>query len=391
MDVVDKLDILSRDAQYDLSCACSTKNPAEHRKRDKDNAWLYPVTVANGGSGIMLKTLMTNSCSNDCLYCPLRNTADSPRTGIGSDELASFFIDLAAKRHLIGLFLSSGVMGTADRTMDKLTATAEILRKKYRYRGYIHIKIIPGCSKAAIDKTLSLASAVSLNIETPGANRLARLSQSKNFDRDIIEPLKYISEQTAKGSRYAKIHKTSQFIVGASDETDREILSYTWGMYRRLNFHRLYFSAYQGGLGDPSIPGEQHHRIVGELRMQHSQLFALPEVPSNQDILMREHRLYQSDYLFRCYGFTFDDIDFDQSGNLLFDKDPKQLWADRHPEYYPVSLSKGSKEALLRVPGLGPIFVGRIIKGRSTSIIRTLDDVRLPSHLAMKAKSYICA
>jgi len=388
MDVSEKLDILARDAQYDLSCACSTKNPIEHRRKTKEGNWLYPVTVASGGTGIMLKTLMTNACSNDCRYCPLRQNQDTPRLGLNPEELAAFFMALLTKRPLIGIFLSSGVMGTADATMARLAATAEILRYTYRYKGYIHIKIIPGASQAAIDHVLKLASAVSLNIETPGPEHFSKLSQKKRYQQDIIEPLKYISEQTARGTAHARVSKTSQFIVGASDESDREILGYSWGMYKRLGFDRLYFSAYQSGLGDPSIPGEQRRLSLLEQPPAAGLLLPDPSLASD-GLLKREHRLYQADFLFRQYGFSYDDLLFNNFGNLDLSKDPKQLWAEAHPDFYPVSLGHASKDELLRVPGLGPALVRRIVKERASTTIKTLDSIPMPRYLIEKARPYV--
>ncbi|WP_422478329.1 helix-hairpin-helix domain-containing protein [Pleomorphochaeta sp. DL1XJH-081] len=388
MDTATKLDILARDAQYDLSCACSTKRPQEHRKRTDSGSWLYPVTVASGGSGIMLKTLLSNSCTNDCKYCPLREDTDTRRTSLKPEELASFFMEFQSKRRLIGLFLSSGVIGSADYTMDRLIATAEILRKQYRYRGYIHMKIIPGASTDAIDKALSLSSAVSLNIETPGASHFAKLSESKHYDTDIIGGIKYLSAMTAKGSPFAKVTKTSQFIVGASDETDKEILNYTWAMYRKLGYNRLYYSAYQSGLGDPRIPGEQ----LGLQATPVTQASLFPEIRTaagNPQILMREHRLYQADYLYRQYGFTFNDLLFDQTGNLDLSSDPKLLWARHHPEFFPVSISKASKEDLLKVPGIGPILANRIVTYRKNTPIGSLENLKMPRYLLEKAREYL--
>lgn len=388
MDTASKLDILARDAQYDLSCACSTKRPEEHRKRTETGAWLYPVTVASGGSGIMLKTLLSNACANDCKYCPLRECNDTRRTTLKPEELARFFIDFQSKRHLIGLFLSSGVIGTPDFTMDKLIATAELLRNRYRYRGYIHMKIIPGASKAAIDRVLSLASAVSLNIETPGASHFTQLSEAKNYETDIIGGLTYLSEQTAKGGEHARITKTSQFIVGASDETDREILNYTWAMYRRLGYNRLYYSAYQSGLGDPRIPGER--KISDRDWGNEGLLFPEAAAPKGDGrLLMREHRLYQADYLYRQYGFTFQDLLFDNQGNLDLSTDPKLLWARHHPEFFPVSLSRASKESLLKVPGIGPTLAKRIVDHRRDTPIGALENLRMPKHLLEKARPFL--
>ena len=389
METTDKLDILARDAQYGLSCACSTKRPEEHRKRGDDGSWLYPVTVASGGSGIMLKTLMSNACTNDCKYCPLRENNDTRRTTVQPEELARFFMEFQSKRHLIGLFLSSGVIGSADATMDRLLGTAEILRKQYRYRGYIHLKIIPGASHAAMDKALSLASAVSLNIETPGASHFAKLSEAKVYEQDIIGGLKYLSEQTAKGSPYARVTKTSQFIVGASDESDREILNYTWGMYRRLGYDRLYYSAYQAGLGDPSIPGEIRRQSMPRPVVENLLIPELAAPVGDPTILMREHRLYQADFLYRQYGFSYDDLIFDTAGNLELGADPKMVWALRHPERYPVSVSRATKEELLKVPGIGPAMANRIITHRRSSPIGSLENLRLPNYLLEKAKPFL--
>lgn len=388
MDTSSKLDILARDAQYDLSCACSTKKPEEHRKRGSDGSWLYPVTVASGGSGIMLKTLLSNVCANDCKYCPLREDQDTRRVSIRSDEMARFFIDFQAKRRLVGLFLSSGVIGNADTTMDRLVTTARILRTQYRYRGYIHIKIIPGASEAAMDEALSLASAVSLNIETPGAIHCGKLSSKKNYERDIIGGLRYLSTRTAPGSPYERVGKTSQFIVGASDESDREILGYTWGMYKRLGFDRLYYSAYQAGLGDPSIPGE--HR--GGFDPTASGMLPLAELSAsggNAQVLMREHRLYQAEFLYRLYGFSFEDLLFDQTGNLDLSADPKMVWAKSHPDRFPVSIAKASKEELLKVPGIGPVMARRIITHRRQTPIGSIENLGLPRHLLERARPFL--
>ncbi len=392
MDTQEKLDILARDAQYDLSCACSTNKPEEHRKRSVDgDRWLYPVTVANGGSGIMLKTLMSNGCGNDCKYCPLRCQQDFRRVSLEPSELASFFIDFQRKRNLIGLFLSSGVVGNPDRTMDRLIGTAEILRKRYRYRGYIHLKIISGASKAAMDKAMSYASAVSLNIETPGASHFQKLTDRKRYETDIMEPLRYIASQTQRGGLFPRIHTSSQFIVGASDETDREILQYGWQMYRSLGFGRLYYSAYQNGLGDPSIPGER--QLERELIVEEQPtLFELPPVykpVGAQKLLVREHRLYQADWLFRQYRFRYDDMVFDSAGNLDLTKDPKQLWAEHHPEYFPVNVRRASLNQLLRVPGIGPTFARRIVDNRKGAVLSTLEDLRLPRSYLEKAAPYL--
>jgi predicted DNA-binding helix-hairpin-helix protein len=366
----EKLEILSGDAQYDLACACSTSKE-EHRRRSTDGKWVYPVTLPNGGKSMLFKTLLSNVCTNDCKYCPLREQVDVRRCSLGPDETAKVFLDYYNQRKVCGLFLSSGVSGSPDATMDRLNGVARLLRKKHRFRGYIHLKIIPGASDAAIEEAVSLASAVSLNIETPGEKPLAKLSKKKEYIRDIIEPIKLISRLTGRGSIYEKVKQTTQFIVGAAGEPDEQIVKYMYGLYDRLKMQRVYFSAYQKGLGDESIAGEHLE----------------PEGPT--DIFVREHRLYQVDFLLRKYGFAESDIVFEKDGNLSLAIDPKEAWALRHPEFYPVNANRASRLSLLRVPGLGPATVKRILERRNQHRIRSIEDVGKAGARLRKARKYL--
>jgi predicted DNA-binding helix-hairpin-helix protein len=218
---------------------------------------------------------------------------------------------------------------------------------------------------------VSLASAVSLNIETPGKKNLAVLSDRKSYIRDIIEPIKLISKLTAVGSKYPRIKQTTQFVVGAADESDAEIVKYLWGLYDRLNMHRVYFSAYQKGLGDESIPGEQGQQ------------------KNPADIFVREHRLYQVDFLFRKYGFTEADIVFDKGANLSLTRDPKENWAEAHPEQFPVSVNRAPRWSLLRVPGLGPVTVKQILQRRKISRLTCIEDVGKVGVRLQKANKYL--
>jgi len=368
-DTQEKLEILSTDAQYDLACACSSSKD-EHRRRS-DGKWIYPVTFPNGGKSTLFKTLISNVCSNDCKYCPLREQMDLRRCSLKPDETAKVFMDYYNRRKVFGLFLSSGVLGCPDKSMDRLNTTARLLRSKHAFRGYIHLKIIPGASNAAIEEAVSLASAVSLNIETPGAKHLAAVSQKKNYIQDIIEPIKLISRLTGRGSRYRRVKQTTQFIVGAAGEQDTEIVKYMYGLYERLNMHRVYFSAYQQELGDSSI------------------IQKVPGLGRSADILTREHRLYQVDFLLRKYGFEESDIVFEQNGNLSPDIDPKEAWALKHPEFYPVNANHAPESSLLRVPGLGPVTVKRILQGRKQSRIRALEDLGKVGARLQKASKYL--
>lgn len=369
-DTLEKLRILSSDAQYDLACACGTSRPEEHRKRSSDGRWIYPVTLPNGGTSVLFKTLLSNFCSNDCRYCPLRDDQDVCRCTLTVEEVCRVFLEYYQQKKVFGLFLSSGVIGTPDRTMDILNGVAERLRKKYQFRGYIHLKIIPGACPAAIEKALSLATAVSLNIETPGAEYLSKLSSRKNFQKDIVEPIKLISRLTAKGARYSRVKQTTQFIIGAADEPDDKIVLYMAGLYKRLGLHRIYFSAYQQGRGCSDLPAEQ--------------ILVNPA-----DLLTREHRLYQVDFLVRKYGFDESDIQFGPDGRLPLDKDPKELWAIRHPDFFPVNINQACREDLLRVPGFGPVTVNRILNLRKTGRIHRLQDLGSPTKTLQKSSAYI--
>ena len=366
----EKLEILSADAQYDLACACGTGKD-EHRQRSSEGKWIYPVTLPSGGKSVLFKTLLSNVCSNDCKYCPLREQMDVRRCSLAPDETAKVFLDYYNRRKVFGLFLSSGVAGTPDASMDRLNRVAGLLRRKYQFKGYIHLKIIPGASDAAVEQAVSLASAVSLNIETPGEKSLAQLSQKKNYIRDIIEPIKLISRLTARGSRYQRVKQTTQFIVGAADERDEQIVKYMYGLYDRLRMHRVYFSAYQKGLGEESIAGERE------------------EPGGSPDVLMREHRLYQVDFLLRKYGFAESDIAFETTGNLSLTIDPKETWANKHPEFYPVNINRAPKSSLLRVPGLGPVTVQRILERRRQSRIRSMNEVGKVGVRLRKAGEYL--
>jgi len=369
LDITEKLSILSRDSQYDLACACGMKDD-DHRHRSKDNKWIYPVALPQGGKPFLFKTLISNACVNNCKYCPLRAGQDIRRCTLGPEELAKTFLEYYRAGKVMGLFVSSGVMGDPDKTMAQINKTAIILRKKH-FKGYIHLKVMPGASDAAIEEAVLLASSVSINIETTGEKKFNELCTSKNYLEDVIRPIKLISRLTEKGSRYSKVKQTTQFVVGASNETDREIIKYSWGLYKRLGLSRIYFSAYQRGLGEPDLPGEHSLR-------------------NNDDILTREHRLYQVDWLIRKYGFKEGEIPFEQDGNLSLAIDPKKSWAEHHPDFFPLDVNKAGKYELLRVPGLGPVTVNFILKYRKNERkIRSIEDLGKPGKRLGKAEKYM--
>jgi predicted DNA-binding helix-hairpin-helix protein len=369
-DTQEKLRILSRDSQYDLACACGSSS-ADRRSRSEDDRWIYPVTLPEGGRGFLFKTLLSNGCMNDCGYCPLRADTDTRRCSLTPQEVVKAFMSYYRSKRVFGLFISSGVVGSADSTMARLNAIAEILRHREGFKGYLHIKIIPGASDAAIEQTLSLASMVSINLETAGEKHFGALCKSKDYLGDIVRPLKLISALTAPGARYSRVGQSTQFVVGAAGESDRELVRYMGGLYGRMGMSRIYFSAYQRGLGRQDVPGER-------------------TTMSNKELLMREHRLYQVDFLLRQYGFSSEEIAFGGGDNLSLECDPKEAWARAHPERFPLALNRASREELLRVPGLGPVSVGRILKIRASGgRLRRLEDVGRPTRTLLKAQRYV--
>jgi predicted DNA-binding helix-hairpin-helix protein len=390
-DTREKLEILSTDAQYDLACACGTQKDG-HRKRGPDGKWLYPVALPQGGQTVLLKTLISNHCTNDCKYCPLRANKDVRRCTLEPEEVANVFMDYHRRRIVHGLFLSSGCIASPNSTMARLNAVADILRRKNSFKGYIHLKIIPGASKAAIEQALRLADAVSLNIETPGEQNLRKLSDKKDYIRDIIEPIKYISNLTAKGNKFAGKKQTTQFIVGAAGEKDAEIVKYAGALYKRLRMGRIYFSAYQSDLGEGTIvpPNRTEDIIEPEAKeFLNSEWVRDAERGRANALLNREHRLYQVDFLMRKYGFDASEFIFEGSGNLSLNLDPKEVWARNHPEFFPINVNNAEKHELLRVPGLGPVSVNRLLKMRRQGRFARIEDIGRPTKLLTKAAQYL--
>jgi predicted DNA-binding helix-hairpin-helix protein len=236
-----------------------------------------------------------------------------------------------------GLFLSSAIPSDADDAQALIVDTAKILRRRYGYQGYMHLKILPGASDAAIEETVRLASRVSVNLEAPSADRLARIAPDKDFSRELLGTLQKAVRHAAAVGIPSGV--TTQYVAGAAGETDAELLHTSFRLYRSLGLRRVYYSAFQPVAGTP--------------------LDGLPATPE-----IRERRLYQADYLVRQYGFTVDELVFSADGSLPLDRDPKLAWAAAHPEFFPLEVNTAGREELLRVPGFGPVAVGRILAAR---------------------------
>jgi putative DNA modification/repair radical SAM protein len=361
MEVESKIAALGESAQYDLCNACG----AAARERDDLGRWIYPAALPDGQRVRVLKVLMTNVCEKNCYYCSVRASRDVPRTSFTPEELAHAFDRLHRADLVDGIFLSSGVCAGAGRTMDRMIACVELIRSQYQFDGYVHLKLLPGVSEAHIERALQLAHRVSVNLEAPNADRLNIIAPHKDFFEELARPMRIAKRlMDASGGRLAPAGQTTQFVVGAAGEPDQEILSTTARLYGELDLRRAYFSAFQPVRGTP-LDGQE-------------------PTPA-----WREHRLYQADWLLRFYGFAFEDLVFDGSGNLPRQADPKMLYAQAHPELFPVEVNRASREELLRVPGLGPRSVGRILSWRREGVLRELGDLRKAGAVADRAASFV--
>jgi predicted DNA-binding helix-hairpin-helix protein len=376
MDTEQKLNILADSSKFDLACACKYKDEPG-RVRGAEGRWIYPASLPSGRKVFLLKTLQSNACVNDCRYCPFNSQQDQRRCTIGSEDLAKVFMQLLNAKLVSGLFLSSGVCGNADMTMSQLLATVEILRKRHQFKGFVHLKIIPGAGEAAIEQAIRLATRVSVNIESPTAEHMAKLSKRKRFHEDIIATIDKINQLRQQIKRTCK--QTTQFVVGAAGESDRDIVRASDRLYQKFDMERIYFSAYQDYNHAP-LPAKQ------------PTLF--PDIPVSEsgiknNSFIREHRLYQVDFLMRKYDFAREDITFDTNGNLSLTDDPKLIWAKRHPEFFPVNINRADRRELLRVPGIGPIGANRILKARRQSRIRDIDELKSFRIRTKTAKPYV--
>jgi len=332
---MDKLSTLVDAARFD-SCGCGDSSAAKSPLSIVHNA-----ALPGGGCMPVLKVLMTNVCLNDCAYCVNQVSRDIPRCSFQSEELAKLFMELYTKRLVQGLFLSSGIGSDVSRTMESMINAVEILRYRYKFRGYIHLKILPGAGFDFIEAGCRLATRVSVNIEAPTSQHLARLSRKKDLHNGIIERMRWVKKITSQNDSLVPSGQTTQFVVGAAGETDRDILCASKNLYNDVGLRRVYFSAFR-----PVI---------------NSSLENLNPTPP-----MREHRLYQADWLLRVYGFSPPDLELalDKNDNLSIMKDPKLVIAQKQPWLFPVDINRVGYEELIRVPGIGPVSAKRIIETR---------------------------
>jgi len=319
----------------------------------------FPISKAvlpNGQRISLLKTLQTSACERNCYYCPFRAGGNYPRATLKPEEMARAFHTLYQGGAVEGIFLSSGIIKGGVTTQDKLLDTAEILRHKYNYRGYLHLKVMPGSERDQVLQAMRLADRVSVNLEAPNSQRLEKLAPKKRFLDELLQPLRWANEirtqlpqHMAWNGRWPST--VTQFVVGAVGDSDLELLSTTHFLYSQLALRRTYFSRFN------PVPGTPFE--------------GLPPVP-----LVREHRLYCASYLLRDYQFDLEDLPFEPNGNLPLDIDPKLAWARQHLSAAPVELNRADREALLRIPGIGPKGVIKVLDARRHLKLRELSQLR---------------
>jgi len=361
MDLLDKLARLAQDARFEVC----TPGGSQGWRREDPRRWITPTVLPAGRVEPHFKVLLSNACEKDCAYCANRCGRDFQRVTFRPEELAETFYQIWRAKLVTGLFLSSAVHGNSSLTMERMISAVEILRQKYNYQEYIHLKLMPGVDKATVERAAQLADRVSVNLEAPNPERLARLAGKKDFYGELLTPLRWVSEiQESKGRALLPLGHTTQFVVGASGESDKEILTTVGGLYRELKLTRVYYSAFNP---IEDTPLEDH--------------LATPPI--------REHRLYQSDFLLRHYGFTLQDLVFDQQGNLPKETDPKTLAALHQPELFPVEINTAPREELLRVPGVGPRSANRIVELRRKGAFRSLGDLKKVGASAQRAAPFV--
>jgi predicted DNA-binding helix-hairpin-helix protein len=349
MDAVEKLKLLGPATRFEPAeeTAVSRRSKARHAG---DLAECVHQAVMPGGKRIaLLKTLLTSACERDCHYCAFRQGRDFRRATFSPDELARLFMQLHRSGIAQGVFLSSAVAGGGPNTEDRLIGTAEILRHRYDFHGYIHLKIMPGAERDQIASAMQLADRVSVNLEAPNRRRLSSLAPHKRFDDELLQRLRWI-EEIRRGRPGRWPSSTTQFVVGAGDESDVELLTTTEYLLREVGLARTYFMAFTPV---PNTPLEDHP----------------PTSP------WREHRLYQASFLLRDYGFTSEELPFDRSGNLPLESDPKLAWARRHLTQAPIEINTASRQELLRVPGIGPRSAEKIEAARRRGKLCRLSDL----------------
>ena len=344
MDVQEKIEILSGAAKYDVSCAsCGVSRTAPNGLGSTSTAGICHSWSDDGRCVSLLKVLLTNYCIYDCAYCANRRSNDIPRAAFTPRELIDLTIQFYKRNYIEGLFLSSGIMVSPDHTMEQLIAVARTLRETERYYGYIHLKVIPGASPELIRLAGRYADRMSTNIELPSSQSLQLLAPDKK-PQTISRTMDLVTTVAPAAGQ------STQLIVGATPERDFQIVNLAEKLYQANNLSRVYYSGYVPVNTDKRLPALLAEPVAAAER--------------NRLIRLREHRLYQADWLMRFYNFNADEILSAKYPDLDPVVDPKTAWALRHPEFFPVEINQAKYNDLLRIPGVGVRSAKRIVQSR---------------------------
>jgi predicted DNA-binding helix-hairpin-helix protein len=356
MDLDQKLELLAEDARFE---GCESFMPRKRAGKQRAPG----ITQAEGSNGkpmALLRVLQSNSCEWDCPYCPLRRSNDVERTTFEPEELARLFMQRYEQGTVQGLFLSSAVAGGLRPATARMLDTLELLRVRYAYTGYIHLKLMPGVRQDEVERAALFADRVSINMEAPNGERLKQVSPERHWSA-IVEPMAYVREQQAAGKLPSG--QVTQLVVGVANESDREIFAATERMYREFKLRRVYFQAFRPQIGTP-MAGHTPTPFV------------------------RQQRLQEADWLVRRYGFKPHELPF-ENDNLPLQLDPKFAWALQHPERFPIEVNTADREELLRVPGVGPVSVERILMMRGDVRFRELHHLRKLGVITDRARHFV--
>lgn len=374
--LMDKLKILTDAAKYDVACTSSGVD----RKGDGMNmgsaasCGICHTFSADGRCVSLFKILLTNYCIYDCKYCQNRCSNDIPRAAFTPEEICTLTMEFYRRNYIEGLFLSSGIIGNPDHTMELIYNTIRLLRKKYHFNGYIHVKGIPGASKELIQSTGFLADRMSVNLELPTADGLKLLAPNKNR-KNILEPIRMIQGKINENKNELAIYRnvpkfvpggqSTQMIIGATPENDFQLVTVAEALYKNFQLKRVFYSAYVPVNEDSSLP-------------------AVDVKPP----MLREHRLYQADFMLRFYGFKAGEMLSEKNPNFNIFLDPKCDWAVRHLEKFPVEINRADYYTLLRVPGIGPISAKRIVAARKHNTL-DFNDIKKMGVVLKRALYFI--
>lgn len=375
MDIHEKLKILSGAAKYDVSCSSSgsTRKNTPSGIGNASESGICHSFAADGRCISLLKILLTNYCVYDCVYCVNRSSNDVPRAAFTPEEVADLTINFYKRNYIEGLFLSSAVFKNANYTMELLLKTVTLLRNNYNFNGYIHIKAIPGADSNLIRKAGELVDRMSVNIELPSKESLKLLAPQKNSDL-ILKPMSYIDSQITANKEEKLLYKkapsfvpagqSTQLIIGATKDSDYKIMKLSENLYNNFNLKRVYYSAYVPVSNNPKLP-------------------SIINPP-----MLREHRLYQADWLLRFYGFSATELLNEKNPNLDVNFDPKTDWAIKNIYQFPIEVNSAPRKMLLRIPGVGVRSVQKIMAARKVHSLN-FEDLKKLGIVLKRAQYFI--